>query len=190
MQGIMVHLRKKKLRDEVLKKLHSISKDERGKKVKELKDKLFSLKQFKEAKCVMFYVSKHYEIDTHEMIDEAIAMGKKVVVPITLKEEKTLKLSELKDREKELIEGHYGIHQPGEEHVRPVLLEDVDLIIVPGLAFDKSGHRLGHGGGYFDRFLEKAPHKIFTVGMAFDFQFVDELPRHTTDVPVMKVITS
>jgi len=136
----------------------------------------------------MFYVSKDYEINTHGMIDESMAMGKKVVVPITLKEEKMLKLSELKDREKELVKSHYGIHQPHEKHVRPVLLKEVDLIVVPGLAFDKSGHRLGQGGGYYDRFLEKAPRAIFTVGLAFDFQVVDELPRHATDIPVNKVL--
>jgi 5-formyltetrahydrofolate cyclo-ligase len=186
----MVHLKKKKLREEILKKLHDISKEEKEKKVKELKKKLFSLKEFKKAKCVMFYVSKHYEIDTHEMIDESIAMGKKVVVPITLKEEKMLRPSELKDREKELIEGHYGIHQPGEGHIRPVSLEEVGVMIVPAIAFDRSCHRLGHGGGYYDRFLEKAPPNIFTVGLAFDFQVVDELPRHATDIPIDKIIIS
>lgn len=186
----MVHLKKQKLREEILKRLHSISKEEKEKKVRELKNKLFSLKEFKKAKCVMFYVSKHYEVNTHEMIDESIVMGKKVVVPVTLKEEKMLKPSELRDREKELIKGHYGIHQPREEHIRLVSLEEVDLMVVPGLAFDKSGHRLGHGGGYYDRFLEKAPPTIFTVGLAFDFQIMDELPRHDTDIPVDKVIIS
>lgn len=186
----MVHLEKKKIREEILKGLHNISKDEKERKVKALKEKLFSLKEFKKAKCVMFYVSKHYEVDTHEMIDESIVMGKKVVVPITLKEEKMLKPSELKDREKELIKSHYGIHQPGEEHIRPVLLEEVNLMVVPGLAFDKNGHRLGHGGGYYDRFLEKAPPTVFTVGLAFGFQVVDELPTHTTDIPVNKILIS
>ena len=184
----MVHLKKKKLREEILQKLHNISKEEKERKVKILKEKLFSLEEFKKATCIMFYVSKHYEVDTHEMIDESIAMGKKVVVPITLKEEKTLKPSELKNREKELIEGHYGIHQPGEGHIRPVPLENVDLMVVPGLAFARSGHRLGHGGGYYDRFLEKAPPTVFTVGLAFDFQVVDELPTHATDIPVNKVL--
>ena len=186
----MVHLKKQKLREETLKKLRDIPKAEKKKRVEELKNKLFSLEEFKKAKCVMFYLSKHYEIDTHEMVDEAIAMGKKVVVPITLKEENTLKPSELKDREKELIKGHYGIHQPGEEHIRPVPLEEVDVMVVPGLAFDKNGHRLGHGGGYYDRFLEKAPPSVFTVGLAFDFQLVDELPLHATDIPIDKVLIS
>jgi 5-formyltetrahydrofolate cyclo-ligase len=186
----MVHLKKKKLREEILQKLHSISKDEKERKVKLLKKKLFSLKEFKNAKCVMFYVSKHYEVNTHEMIDESIAMGKKVVVPITLRQEKTLKLSELRDREKELIKSHYGIHQPGEKHIRPVSLESVDFMVIPGIAFDRSGHRLGHGGGYYDRFLEKAPPTIFTVGLAFDFQVMDKLPTHATDIPVKRVLIS
>jgi 5-formyltetrahydrofolate cyclo-ligase len=186
----MIHLKKKNIRKGILEKLHDISRKDKERKVEELKKKLFSLEEFKKAKCVMFYVSKDYEVDTHKMIDESIAMGKKVVVPITLKEEKTLKPSELKDREKELIKGHYGVHQPREKHIRPVSPEKVELMIVPGIAFDKSGHRLGHGEGYYDRFLEKVPSDVFTVGLAFDFQVVDELPRQDTDIPVDKVIIS
>ena len=186
----MVHLKKENIRKEILKKLHDISAKEKERKVEELKEKLFLLEEFKKAKCVMFYVSKHYEVNTHKMIDESIAMGKKVVVPITLKEEKMLRPSELKDRKKELVKSHYGIHQPREKHIRPVSPEEVNVMIVPGIAFDKSGHRLGHGGGYYDMFLEKAPPGIFTVGLAFDFQLVDELPRYDTDIPVDKVIIS
>ena len=186
----MVRLRKKNLRKEMLERLHNISREERERKQKELKEKLFSLEEFKKAKCIMFYVSKHYEVNTHDMIDESIAMGKKVVVPITLKEEKVLKPSELKDRKAELIEGHYGVHQPHEKHIRPVSLEEVDLILIPGLAFDKCGHRLGHGGGYYDRFLEKAPSTVITVGLAFDFQVVGELPKYATDIPINKVLIS
>jgi len=186
----MVHLQKQRLREEILEKLHNISKEEKEKRVKHLKEKLFSLEEFKKAKCVMFYVSKHYEVNTHEMIDESIIMGKKVVVPITLKEEKILKPSELKNREKELVKSHYGIHEPHEKHIRPVSLEEVDLMVVPGLAFDKSGHRLGHGGGYYDRFLEKTPPDMTTVGLAFDFQVVQELPRYATDVPINRILIS
>lgn len=186
----MVDLLKRKIRKEMLDKLRNIHKEEKKQKVNTLKTKLFSLNEFKKAKCVMFYVSKHYEVDTHEMIDESIASGKKVVVPITIKEERGLKLSELKDREKELIRGHYGIHQPGEKHIKPVSLEEVDLMVVPAIAFDRHGHRLGHGGGYFDKFLHKAPPTLFTVGLAFDFQLVDELPRYDTDIPLNKIIVS
>jgi len=186
----MVYIKKKMLRRQILEKLRGISREDKEKNVKVLRDKLFSLDQFKNAKCVMFYVSKDYEVDTHGMIDEALSVGKRVVVPITLKEEKFLQPSELKDREKELIKGHYGIHQPGEEHIRITPLEEVDIIIVPGLAFDKEGHRLGHGGGYYDRFLEKAPSKIYTVGLAFNFQMVDELPKHQKDIPVKMVLVS
>lgn len=186
----MIDALKKKIRKEILEKLHNIDKEEKKKRVKILKEKLFSLAEFKKAKCVMFYVSKHYEIDTHEMIDESIAMGKKIVVPITLKEENTLRLSELRDREKELIKGHYGIHQPGEKHIKPVPLSEVDVMVIPGIAFDKYGHRLGHGGGYFDRFLHRAPANLVTVGLAFDFQVLDELPRHDTDIPVNKILVS
>ncbi|MEA3305559.1 MAG: Fe-S cluster assembly scaffold protein NifU [Candidatus Omnitrophota bacterium] len=182
--------KKKKLRKEILEKLHGISKKERRNKEEELKKKLFLFEEFKKADCVMFYVSKHYEVDTHRMIDDAIMMGKKIVVPITLKEEKMLKLSELKDRKKELIEGHYGVHQPQEKYIKPVSIKDLDLMIVPGIAYDKNGHRLGHGGGYYDRFLQKVPPSVYTIGLAFDFQVVGRLPACSTDIPVNEVLIS
>ncbi len=92
--------------------------------------------------------------------------------------------------EKELIEGHYGIHQPHEKHIKPVRLEEVDVMVIPGIAFDKYGHRLGHGGGYFDRFLHNAPANLVMVGLAFDFQIINELPRYDTDIPVHKILVS
>ncbi len=61
-------------------------------------------------------------------------------------------------------------------------------MVVPAIAFDRNGHRLGHGGGYYDRFLEKEPPTILTVGLAFDFQLVGELPRHDTDIPLDKIL--
>ena len=68
--------------------------------------------------------------------------------------------------------------------------EELDLMIVPGIAFDKNNHRLGHGGGYYDRFLQKVSPSVYTIGLAFDFQVIDKLPTHTTDIPVNKVLIS
>ena len=63
-------------------------------------------------------------------------------------------------------------------------------MIVPGIAFDKNGHRLGHGGGYYDRFLQEVPSSVYIIGLAFDFQVIDKLPTQSTDIPVNKVLIS
>src|SRR3989338_2272239 len=108
-----------------------------------IKRKLFNEEEFKKAECVMFYVSLKDEVDTLSMIDGALEMGKRVCVPVILKEEERLIASEIKDRENELECQHFGICQPKKGSLREVPLEDIGLVIVPGVAFDKSNLRLG-----------------------------------------------
>ena len=155
-----------------------------------IKRKLFNGEEFKKAKLVMFYVSLEDEVDTLAMIDEALEMGKRVCVPVILKEEKRLIASEIRDREKELECQHFGICQPKKGFLREVPLEDIDVVIVPGVAFDKSNLRLGRGHGYYDRFLCCLPKRTKTIGLAFDFQVVDALPKDPHDIPVSKLITA
>jgi 5-formyltetrahydrofolate cyclo-ligase len=82
----------------------------------------------------------------------------------------------LVDYDAELTCGPFGIRHPKEEYIRPVGLNDIDLVIVPGLAFDKAGNRLGRGHGYYDRFLGRLPKDVPTVGLAFAFQILEDFP--------------
>ncbi|MGE5197323.1 MAG: 5-formyltetrahydrofolate cyclo-ligase, partial [Deltaproteobacteria bacterium] len=82
--------------------------------------------------------------------------------------------------------GLYGVIEPAIE--QPVNLEEIDLVIVPGLAFNKQGRRLGRGKGCYDRFLKKLPDKATSIGLAFDFQILPAIPATTEDVSVNKVI--
>ncbi|MCX5677819.1 MAG: 5-formyltetrahydrofolate cyclo-ligase [Candidatus Omnitrophica bacterium] len=181
---------KHKIRRHIIEKLKSHSALEKSKKSAIIKDKLFNEKEFKKAKLVMFYVSLKDEVDTLSMIDEAVKMGKRVCVPVILKEEKRLIAGEIKDREKDLERQHFGIYQPIVGHVREVPLEDIDLVVVPGIAFDKNNVRLGRGHGYYDRFLCGLPKETRTIGIAFDFQVLEYLPKDSHDVPVWKTITA
>ena len=85
---------------------------------------------------------------------------------------------------------HFGIFQPRAGHVREVPLEDIDLVIVPGVAFDKYNMRLGRGHGYYDRFLSSLPDRTKTIGLAFDFQVVENLPKDSHDIPVSRTIAA
>ncbi|MDD5496064.1 MAG: 5-formyltetrahydrofolate cyclo-ligase, partial [Candidatus Omnitrophica bacterium] len=152
--------------------------------------KLFNEEEFKKAKLVMFYVSLKDEVDTLPMIDEALKMGKRVCVPVILMEEKRLIAGEIKDRVNDLEKQHFGIYQPKKDRVKEVPLEDIGLVVVPGIAFDKKNVRLGRGHGYYDRFLCGLSDKTRTIGLAFDFQLVDNLPQDPHDIPVWKTITA
>ena len=125
------------------------------------------------------------------MIDEALKSGKKVVVPRVVSETKEIIASEIDDAKKDLELGPYGIYHPRKDvRLEEIPLEEIDLVIVPGVAFDEENNRLGRGEGYYDRFLKKLPDRIPTIGLCFDFQRINYLPKDSHDIPVSKVITN
>ncbi len=182
--------KKDKIRKEILERLRSQNSFDRIRKSAEIKEKLFQMSAFKLSKCVMFYVSKGYEVDTQGMIIEALKQGKRIAVPVTLTGEKKIIPSEIKTPEVELEKGPFGIRQPKKEYIRPVPTDNIDTVITPGVAFDENGNRIGHGMGYYDIFLKSIPNKTQVYGLAFDFQIVGEVPTLSWDVPVKKVISA
>ena len=176
---------KGKLRKEIKEKRRNISKEEQRKKSKEIKEKLFGLKEYKDARVVLFYVSYNGEVFTHEMIKEALK-EKKLVIPISNKEDCTLTFSELKNWN-DLEISSYSILEPEKESIKEISIDEIDLIIVPGVAFDKMKNRMGHGKGYYDKLLEKT--QAITVGLAFQFQLVEKIPTEPHDKPVDIIIT-
>jgi len=181
---------KHKIRKVIKEKIKTYSDLEKFRKSDIIKSKLFNGEEFKKSKVVMFYVSLKDEVSTFSMIDEAIMAGKRVCVPVIFKNEKRLIAGEIQDREKDLEKQHFGIYQPKEGRVQEVPFDDIDLVIVPGMAFDKDNVRLGRGHGYYDRFLCALPKKTKTIGLAFDFQLVDKLPKDSHDIPVWKTIAA
>lgn len=172
----MIQEKKKKIRQELLRKLKEHKEEDRFKKSSEIRKKLFSLKEFLKAKTVLFYLSLDDEVDTMRMIKDCMKQGKRVAVPVIERQGKQMIPSLLHDVETELSCGPYGICHPKKDYIRPLALESIDLVIVPGLAFDRAGNRLGRGHGYYDRFLSRLPKDVPTVGLAFDFQMLDDFP--------------
>ncbi len=181
---------KTKIRKEILAKLKNQKEEERQRKSLLIKNKLFRLSLFKKAKVVMFYMSKDGEVDTILMIKEAILKGKKIAVPITLTNEKELSVSLISGNDQELEIGPFGIREPKKSNLRPIDFKKIDLVVVPGLAFDRSKNRLGRGGGYYDKFLKKIPETTSTVGLAFDFQILKDLPASFHDVKVKALLSA
>src|SRR3989338_791150 len=180
---------KHKIRKEIKRKFKAYSTLEKTRKSAIIRDKLFNEEEFKKAKVVMFYVSLKDEVDTYHMIDEALKAGKRVCVPVILKEEKRLIAGEIHNRFEDLESQHFGIYQPRQDRAKEVPLDDIDLVVVPGVAFDKKNIRLGRGHGYYDRFLSGLPRATKALGLAFDFQIVEDLPQDSHDIPVWKVVS-
>ena len=136
------------------------------------------------------YVALPYEVQTWRMIEGMLTRGKRVVVPLVQPRTKRLRLSEVRDPATELARGAFGVWEPVASARRPVPVRELDLVLVPGIAFDRQRHRLGHGHGYFDRFLARIPKAIPTIGLAFRFQLLDRLPTAAHDHAVSRVLTA
>jgi 5-formyltetrahydrofolate cyclo-ligase len=179
---------KKQVRKEILGKLSNQAREEALAKSRTIKTRLFSMPEFKKSKVVMLYASKDSEVRTEKIIDEALGAGKKVALPRCTGLE-TIVPKEIENRKNDLEKGCFGIREP-KKHKRSVQLQEIDLVVVPGVAFDKSRRRLGRGKGFYDKFLKGLPRGTLSVGLAFDFQIVDNLPKDSHDIPVSKVITN
>ena len=158
-------------------------------KSKSIENRLFSLKEFQKADTVMFYIAKEDEVRTEDMIERAFGMGKKVVVPSLRFEKARISPSLLLDYESELEKGMLGILEPKVECIRIFPVEEIDVVLVPGVAFDENGGRIGFGGGFYDGFLGRLDPGTMRWGLAFEFQVLGKLPLTHNDVPVEMVIT-
>ncbi|MDI6758213.1 MAG: 5-formyltetrahydrofolate cyclo-ligase [Candidatus Omnitrophota bacterium] len=180
-----IKLTKQKIRSKMLLKLKSQKEETQNKKSKTIKERLLRLRIFKKAKTVMFYIAFSGEVKTEEMIRLAKKMGKIVCVPVMKKNGISMRPALMK-KDAKLVKGPYGVMQPAIEEI--INLKDLDLVVVPGLAFDKKGTRLGRGKGCYDRFLGKIPKHTNTVALAYNFQILPSVPAATRDINVKKVL--
>lgn len=152
---------------------------------KELREKLFTLEEYKASKIIFIYVSMEEEINTIEIIKQAFVDGKVVTVPkiMSNKEMKALKITTLD----ELSPGYFDVLEPNEE--AQDFSEMVDLTIVPGLAFDNQNKRLGYGGGFYDRFFAKHKNSL-KISLCYDYQFVTTVYAEEYDVSVEMIISN
>jgi len=152
--------------------------------------KLLSLAVFQQAQTIMFYSSVRGEVNTFPMMVKAIELKKRVAVPLVQKENKNL-IPVVIQTIGDLVPGAYGIPEPPFNAAQVLRPEDLDLVVVPGVAFDPAGNRLGRGAGYYDRFLSALPHTTPTIGLGYDFQCVPALPGlEPHDIRLMTVLTN
>lgn len=151
-------------------------------------DRFQRLPEYKSAITVMFYVSFRAEVVTHQAIAEALLDGKRVVVPACLNLEGQMMAFEITGMD-DLIPGTMGILEPRIGEAPQVGPEEIDLVVVPGAAFDHSGARIGMGGGYYDRFMSGLRTEALKVALAFDLQVVDRVPAEPHDINVDAVVT-
>lgn len=159
------------------------------KKSDNIKGELFTFSTFDEAKTILFYLAVKDEVQTEKMIEESLRKDKRVVVPFIDWQRKEILPSEIKDLAKDIKIGILKIPQPKKNFYSPFSPASIDLVIIPGVVFDRKGNRLGFGGGFYDRFLGKLSDITKLVGLAFELQLVDNVPSQSHDVAVDYLIT-
>lgn len=140
-----------------------------------------------EASVIMAYYSLPDEVDTHGLLDELVAEGKTVLLPKVLDNE-TMELRRYTSTAR-LREGMLHLQEPVGDSFSDY--QQIDVAVIPGLAFDGHGHRLGRGRGYYDRLLKQfgiAGHRPLLIGLCFDFQKVPSVPSDAHDIPVDLVV--
>ena len=178
---IETHELKQALRQLVRDRKKQFNADELEKKSTSAALQLEQNPHFINAKTVMLYHSLHDEVNTKILIKKYLS-EKNILLPATVNND-IIPIRLLPQTS--MRKGAFNIFEP----VSEPFMGDIDLIVAPGMAFDKQGHRLGRGRGYYDRFLEQIPH-VYTIGICFDFQLLDEVPYNDKDIMVNEVIAS
>jgi 5-formyltetrahydrofolate cyclo-ligase len=174
---------KNEIRKKVLADRDSMPPPQRSAKSREIEERLFSLPEFKSARTIMFFASFRSEVETAPMIRRALASGKRIVLPKV--KGKELELFEIRNFDSDVSPGAWGILEPRES--APAELDAIDLMIVPGAAFDRQGNRIGYGAGFYDKLLSEF--KKLTIAVAFDSQIVSAVPAAAHDIPIKKIVT-
>ncbi|RLF30716.1 MAG: 5-formyltetrahydrofolate cyclo-ligase [Thermoplasmata archaeon] len=177
---------KRALRKQMIELRKNMAKEEVLEKSKVIKERLFTLEEHRDVKNIMFYISYDNEVFTHDMIKDALLQGKKsVFVPVTDVSRRKILVSRLNSWDN-LIKGAYGILEPEIKEIVPP--DIIDLVIVPGIAFDLRGHRIGHGIGYYDELLKRM-NNYTSIGLAFEKQILEKIPNKEYDVAVDIIVT-
>lgn len=173
---------KNELRDEIRSKRRNLTKDFIKKSSERIAKTVCPI--LSDATTVMVYLSSFNEPNTMEIIHYLKKIGIKIVVPISNTDTHTISLSYIRDTD-DLTKGAYGILEPK----FPILAnsDDIDAVLVPGIAFSKNGDRLGFGKGYYDKFL--ADFKGTKIGICYDFQILDDIPSSAHDIKMDVIIT-
>lgn len=180
---------KQKIRQELIAKRQALSLDYVENKSQIIAQKVTALPEFNKAKTIMVYLAFRNEVDTHHIIQGALVQEKRIVVPISQRQDWKIIPAEIKNYPDDLEEGTYGILEPKPQAYHPVEPQEIDLVLIPGVAFDERGYRLGYGAGYYDRFLSRLRPDAVTMALAYEMQILPDVYPESHDQKVDLIIT-
>jgi 5-formyltetrahydrofolate cyclo-ligase len=185
LQEVKAHLRKT-----VLGRRDAMDAGTRAASSRAIVQGIIGLAAYKEARTILAYAAFGSELQTDAFLRHTLNEGKALLLPRVNRQKRLLEVYEVRDLTQDLEAGTWGIREPRPDRCVPAAPRVVDFVLVPGLAFDAHGGRLGHGAGYYDRLLSGgvSPHAWLVAG-AFEAQMVEAVPMNEHDVPVDMVVT-
>jgi 5-formyltetrahydrofolate cyclo-ligase len=171
---------KRELRKEIRLRKKMFSKEELNHRSESITTRVLNHDMVKKANTVFLYYSMPDEVDTHKLVKQLHAQGKIVLLPKVI-DESHLELIPFNGEDKLIESGPYKILEPVGKSFKNY--DTIDIAIVPGVAFDKQGNRLGHGKAYYDRELKLMP-KAYKIGICFAFQILENIPIDVHDIPM------
>ncbi len=177
------------IRKEILEKRKSQSPDIRDARSRDIVKALLRCEDFQRAESILIYLSKDEEVRTDDLLKPAFESGKRVFVPVVDSKSGELQVSELPGPDARFQLGPFGVREPVDEDRHFVSLDQIDLVVAPGVAFDRRGGRIGYGKGYYDRLLRRLGSNATRVALAFDFQVLDAVPQDENDIQIDTIMT-
>ncbi|MDD3224149.1 MAG: 5-formyltetrahydrofolate cyclo-ligase [Clostridium sp.] len=178
-------MNKKEIRHYILNEKAKLLEDNKKQLDDAIYNNVINCNFFIKSKFIFTYVSFENEVYTHSIIKKALSQGKRICVPKIISKKSGMVACEIKSMQ-ELVEGKYGILEPISDNNK-IDSKDIDFALIPGLAFDKDGYRIGYGGGFYDRFLASAD--FYKMGLSYEFQFMNNVPKEDFDEKIDGMIT-
>jgi 5-formyltetrahydrofolate cyclo-ligase len=176
-----VKARKSEIRRSVLARRDALSKKQRAEKSRAIMDRLFEFANFLESRIVIFYLSHKSEVDTERMIKKALALEKIIALPLINEEKKEIIPLKIDNIDRDTGPGYRGIREPLPQRCKEIPVQHINLAIIPGIAFDERGGRIGYGTGFYDRFIPDLDVTTRKVALAFECQIVPQIPMEPHD---------
>jgi len=176
-----VKARKSEIRRSTVARRDALSKKQRAEKSAAIMSRLFEFANFLESKIVLFYLSHKSEVDTEPMIHKALAQEKIIALPLIDGEKREIIPLKIDNLDRDTQPGYRGIREPISRRCKQIPVQQVNLAIIPGIAFDERGGRIGYGTGFYDRFIPNLDITTRKVALAFECQIVPQIPMEPHD---------
>ena len=184
-----IQVTKSQIRSEIANTVAALSEKERADKTKAIEKRLFEFANFLESKVAMLYVNKNNEVATKDILFRSYAYSKIVVLPAYSNDTFEMTLMKVDTLEKDLIAGPRGIYQPDPDRCKVVPIDRIDIAIIPAIALDEKGGRIGSGQGYYDRLIPNLAITTRKVALALEEQIIQQVPIESHDKHVDIIIT-